>query len=63
MSSQPLLSGRWIAAFINPSVPLAVTNLACSPNGADVDLTWTAPDDGGSPITDYLVYVGEAQTF
>ena len=40
-----------------PSIPTGVTAIA---GNADVRLSWTAPDDGGSPITSYTVsrYVG-----
>ena len=35
-----------------PGVP---TSLAGTPDGSDIDLTWTAPADGGSAITEYVV--------
>ncbi len=39
-----------------PSVPEQPTNLVAVPGDEQVDLSWSAPDDdGGSPITDYVV--------
>jgi len=40
-----------------PTVPGAPT-LSASAGNAVVHLTWTAPSDGGSPITNYKVYRG-----
>lgn len=37
------------------TVPGAVTNLAGTAGNTQVPLTWTAPANGGSPITDYIV--------
>lgn len=37
------------------AVPDAINDLAVVPGFSQVTLTWTAPPDGGSPITDYLV--------
>lgn len=37
------------------SAPAAITDLAGTAGDTEVDLTWTAPDDGGSAITDYSV--------
>jgi hypothetical protein len=37
------------------SVPAAITDLFGTPGDGQVVLTWTAPDDGGSAITDYVV--------
>ncbi len=43
----------------DPAPPDAVTNLSATPdatNGStEVDLTWTAPDDSGQPITSYTL--------
>ena len=36
-----------------PTVPDAPTNLAATPGNGQVELTWDAPDDGGSNITRY----------
>ncbi|MEO6572091.1 MAG: hypothetical protein ABIO83_11160 [Ilumatobacteraceae bacterium] len=38
-----------------PTVPGTVTNLAGTAGNAQVPLTWTAPADGGSAISDYIV--------
>ena len=38
--------------FDLPTIP---TNLTAVGADAEVTLTWTAPSDGGSPITDYLI--------
>ncbi len=39
-----------------PSVPGAPTSLTPTPSNTAVSLSWTAPaDDGGSPLTDYVV--------
>ena len=48
-----------------PNVPAAPTNVQATPHDKSVALTWTAPADGGSPITGYQVtpYInGAAQT-
>ena len=37
------------------TVPDAPTGLTAIPGSTQVSLTWIAPSDGGSPITDYLV--------
>lgn len=37
------------------TVPDAVDDLAATPGDTEVDLTWTAPADGGASITDYVV--------
>jgi hypothetical protein len=47
--------------LIKPAtVPDAVTNLAGVAGNAQVTLTWTAPADNGSAITDYIVQYREA---
>ncbi len=58
-----------IASFINiaPSLsaPAAPTGVSASPGNGTATVSWTAPDDGGSPITSYTVtpYIGsQAQT-
>jgi hypothetical protein len=38
-----------------PVVPEAVDDLDATPGDTEVDLTWTAPADGGGAITDYIV--------
>ncbi len=37
------------------TVPEAPSNLTADPGNEQVDLSWTAPHDGGSPITGYIV--------
>ncbi len=37
------------------TVPEAPSNLTADPGNEQVDLSWTAPRDGGSPITGYIV--------
>ena len=37
------------------TVPDAVVDLDCTPGNTEVVLTWSAPADGGSAITDYIV--------
>jgi len=37
------------------TVPDAVIDLDCTPGNTEVVLTWSAPADGGSAITDYIV--------
>lgn len=53
-----------LAAPIAPSgggtVPGAISNLAGTAGNNQVVLTWTAPADGGSAITDYVVQFREA---
>lgn len=40
-----------------PDVPAQVTGVAAVTGGGtgEVDITWSIPSDGGSPITDYLI--------
>ncbi|WP_116996394.1 fibronectin type III domain-containing protein [Desertimonas flava] len=38
-----------------PDPPAQVTGLVATPGDAEVELAWTTPADGGSPITDYVV--------
>ena len=47
---------RQIFDFDAIFAPDAPTGLAATPGDGIVDLTWDAPDDGGSPITTYHVY-------
>lgn len=37
------------------SVPSQVTGLTATPGDGQVALSWSAPSDGGSPITDYVI--------
>jgi hypothetical protein len=37
------------------SVPSQVTGLTATPSGSTMGLNWSAPSNGGSPITDYTV--------
>ncbi|MEM9097661.1 MAG: fibronectin type III domain-containing protein [Pseudomonadota bacterium] len=39
------------------TVPGQVTGLSATPGDAEVSLSWTAPADGGSPLTDYIIEV------
>ncbi len=41
-----------------PTAPSQVTGLTPTPGDTQVTLNWTAPADGGSPITSYKVYRG-----
>lgn len=50
----PLLSVGWVSTA-SAATPDAPTDLAATPGNGSVDLTWTAPFDGGSPITDYVI--------
>ncbi len=47
---------RQIFDFKAIFAPEAPTGLSATPGDGVVDLSWTAPDDGGSPITTYRVY-------
>lgn len=38
-----------------PTVPGTPSGVTASPGNASASVTWTAPDDGGSPITSYTV--------
>ncbi|QLH07035.1 fibronectin type III domain-containing protein [Nitrosopumilus ureiphilus] len=37
------------------TVPGTPTNLSSTPGNSQVSLSWTAPSNGGSPITDYII--------
>jgi hypothetical protein len=45
-------------AVAAPTVPDAIVNLSATAGDEEVDLTWTAPDDGGAAITDYVIQYG-----
>ena len=45
------------------TVPGQVTGLIVTPGDALNDLTWTAPPDGGSPITDYIIEASSGTGF
>ena len=49
------LSVKWGIAVTGPSAPDAPTALGASKGNTQISLSWTAPDDGGSAITDYIV--------
>ncbi len=55
-----------VASFIHMrtsiTAPGAPRNVSATANSGGAQLTWTAPDDGGSPITGYTVtpYIGSA---
>lgn len=44
------------------TIPDPVDDLAGTAGDSEVALTWTAPDDGGATITDYVVQYREAAT-
>ncbi|MEK7295335.1 MAG: fibronectin type III domain-containing protein, partial [Actinomycetota bacterium] len=45
-----------VSAAVTPrTVPSAPTSVAGTPGNTQVSLTWTAPNNGGSAITDYVV--------
>lgn len=41
------------------SAPEPVTDLIAIPNNEEIHLSWSAPDDNGSPITSYRIIVNE----
>jgi parallel beta-helix repeat protein len=43
---------------MDPSRPYSPQNLQAAPGNQQVVLTWSAPYDGGSPITNYRIYRG-----
>jgi len=45
-------------SIILPTVPGAPSGLVAVPSDSSTTLSWTAPDDGGSPITIYHVHRG-----
>ncbi len=49
------LSVKWGITVTGPSAPDAPTGLGASKGNTQISLSWTAPDDGGSAITDYVV--------
>ena len=42
-------------AYALPSAPSAPTATPGATNSGEIDLSWTAPYDGGSPLTEYIV--------
>ncbi len=48
-------SPRWTVDVEAPTVPGAPTAVTATPGDASATVSWTAPDDGGSPITGYTV--------
>jgi fibronectin type III domain protein len=48
-------SSRSNPAVITASVPAAPSNVRATLDGGRASITWTAPSDGGSPITGYTV--------
>jgi titin len=51
-------TGPWslLSQSVTPrTTPSAPTNLVVNPANASLDVSWTAPDSGGSVITDYTV--------
>ena len=47
-----------IQKFTFGTPPDAITDLAATPSDSAVNLTWTAPNDNGSPITNYRIRYG-----
>lgn len=45
--------------FTPATVPAAITDLTATAGDELVTLSWTAPDDGGAAITDYLIEVSD----
>ncbi|MFC4592031.1 fibronectin type III domain-containing protein [Sphaerisporangium corydalis] len=52
------LSVDTFAYFRTPGPPLAPTAVTATPGDAGATVTWTAPSDGGAPITAYTVTAG-----
>ncbi|MCY3634413.1 MAG: fibronectin type III domain-containing protein [bacterium] len=49
-------SSGWATVSATPAaVPRIPTNMTATTSGRGIDVTWTAPADGGSPITRYTV--------
>ena len=44
-----------IETQVPPTVPEAPSNVTATPGDGQVTLSWTAPPDGGSPITGYVI--------
>jgi hypothetical protein len=58
--------GGYDAVVMNmfmPNISDAVNDLSATPGDEEVDLTWTAPDDNGTAITDYIVEYGATSGF
>src|SRR6185312_11111374 len=51
-------SGSGFCHSSGPQAPAAPTGLTAGANNNSVHLSWTAPQDGGSPITNYKIYRG-----
>jgi len=45
------------------TVPNAIVDLSATPGSMEVSLSWSAPADGGDPITDYVIQFGETAGF
>ncbi|GFE52459.1 hypothetical protein So717_42120 [Roseobacter cerasinus] len=50
-------------ATVSASVPAQVTTLSVTPGDGRNTLTWSAPGNGGSPITDYAIEVDSGAGF
>jgi titin len=62
VSVAALIAGSAIGApaalAVTATAPAAPAGLSATPGNATVALSWTAPADGGSPVTGYNVYEG-----
>ena len=58
-TADPPVVAEWsnIASRSTHDVPEAIDDLTATADGANVDLTWTAPADGGSEITGHTIEV------
>ena len=54
-ASIPLLGAVAVATPSGPTAPGQVTGLSAIPGGGQVALSWAAPGNGGSAITDYVI--------
>lgn len=44
-------------SILSAAVPYTPASPTTTLNGANVDITWTAPNNGGSPITGYYIEI------
>jgi hypothetical protein len=55
--------GQHLVPGAAPGSPDAITNLSGTPGSTQVSLTWTAPNDNGNPITDYVIQYNEGEGY